>query len=52
MQMTTPIGFNGLLMQSGENRSSLGQGKVQKCLCYCKSNMRTSLTLTTTSKRN
>jgi len=52
MQMTTPIRFNGLLMQSGESRSSLGQGKVQKCLCYCKSSMKTLLTLITASKHN
>jgi hypothetical protein len=50
MLTTMPIGFDGLLMQSRESRPSQEQRMVQKCLCYCKSSIWTSLTLTTASK--
>jgi len=52
MPTTMPIGFDGLLMQSRESRSSQEQRVVQRCLCYYKFNMWTSLTLTTASRSN
>jgi hypothetical protein len=42
--------FDGLLMQSRESRPSQEQQMVQKCLCYCKFSIWTSLTLTTAFK--
>jgi len=50
MLTTMPIRFDGLLMQNRENRPSQEQRMVQKCLCYSKSSIWTSLTLTTASK--
>ncbi len=50
MPTTMPIGFDGWLMQSRENRSSQERRMMQRYLCYCKFSIWTSLTLTTTSR--
>jgi len=50
MPTTMPIEFDGLLMQNRERRPSQDQRMVQKCLCYCKSSIWTSLTLTIAPK--